>query len=319
MAKSVFQQETISSSTGAKLNLFRSDAGSSSVGVVQVNHGLAEHAARYERFASFLRPHGFHLYAHDHRGHGATTAPDAPPRQFAAENGAAKVVADVGTVHDLIAKRHPGLPVICFGHSMGGLIALNFALENSHRLAGLACWNANFSAGMLGRLAQMLLAWERFRLGADVPSHLLPKLTFDAWAKKMPERKTEFDWLSRDEAEVAKYVADPLCGWDASVSMWGDVFEMIFRGADDSRFSAMRRDLPISLLGGERDPATDGGKATLTLNKRMIAMGFTSLTCQVLTATRHESLNEINRDETMDGFLTWAGDVVHNIQGNARA
>ena len=81
-------------------------------------------------------------------------------------------------MHDLIAERHAGLPVICFGHSMGGLVALNFALDNSDRIAGLACWNANFSAGLTGHAAVALLAWERFRLGSDAASRILPKLTF---------------------------------------------------------------------------------------------------------------------------------------------
>ena len=100
-----------------------------------------------------------------------------------------------------------------------------------------AIWNANFSAGLLGRVAQALLALEQFRLGSDVPSRILPRLTFQDWARKVPERRTEFDWLSRDPAEVDKYVADPLCGWDASVSMWQDVFGFVFHGADDATFS----------------------------------------------------------------------------------
>lgn len=312
MAKSEFRQETFSSPTEATLNLYSSDAGADAVGVVQVNHGLAEHAARYQRFAEFLKPHGFHLYAHDHRGHGETTASDAPPRIFADSGGVKKVLGDVDAIHDLIAERHPGLPVICFGHSMGGLVALNYALQSSGRIAGLACWNANFSAGILGRAAQALLAWERFRLGSDVPSRLIPKLTFDAWAKKMPDRKTDFDWLSRDEAEVAKYVADPLCGWDASVSMWQDVFDLIFRGADNGNFADMHRDLPINLVGGEHDPATDGGKATLSLDARLEKMNFSKVKCRVYDGTCHESLNEINRETVMADFLAWANSVTSN-------
>ncbi|MEX0343744.1 MAG: alpha/beta fold hydrolase [Rhizobiaceae bacterium] len=305
-----FTQEILVSPSGAALNLFSSNAGPDAIGVVQINHGLAEHAVRYKRFARFLQPHGYHVYAHDHRGHGASSAPDAPPKVFAASGGADKVLEDVAAVHNLIADRHGGLPVICFGHSMGGLVAMNFAFGNSERLAGLCCWNANFSAGLLGRIAQLVLAWERFRLGSDVPSRILPKLTFQAWAKQFPDRKTDFDWLSRDEDEVAKYIADPLSGWDASVSMWQDVFDLIFRGADDANVSQLRRDLPVNLVGGERDPATDGGSAVLNLYQRMQKMGFSDLTFEIYRETRHESLNEINRDDIMSDFLAWAGDCV---------
>lgn len=274
--------------------------------MLQVNHGLAEHAARYARFAEFMATQGFHVYAHDHRGHGHTTAPDAPLGRFAAHDGGAKVIADVAAVHQLIASEHPCLPVILFGHSMGGIIALNYLLRHSDTVHAAAIWNANFSTGLLGRLAQAILAYERFRLGSDMPSRLLPKLTFQAWGKAVPGHRTDFDWLSRDAAEVGKYIADPLCGWDASVSLWQDLFQMIFFGADDSNFASVRRDLPINLVGGEHDPATDGGKAVIALASRMRAMGFSNLVSKVYAETRHESLNELNRDLIMEDFAAWA-------------
>jgi alpha-beta hydrolase superfamily lysophospholipase len=216
------------------------------------------------------------------------------------------VLADVAAMHDLIAAEHPGLPVIIFGHSMGGLIALNFVLRHSARIHAAAVWNANFSAGLPGRAALAVLAWERFRLGSDVPSRLLPKLTFQAWGKAVPGHRTPFDWLSRDEAEVDKYIADPHCGWDASVSMWRDVFGFIFHGAADANFLDVRKDLPVSLVGGEKDPATDGGRAVRNLASRMRRMGFSNLVSTIYPETRHESLNELNRNIIMDDFAAWA-------------
>jgi alpha-beta hydrolase superfamily lysophospholipase len=303
-------QRICNSPTGAALNLYVRHATGPARAVVQVNHGLAEHAARYARFADFLAARGFCIYAHDHRGHGRTRAPDAPPGRFASDNGVEKVLADVGAVHDLIAAENPGMPVILFGHSMGGLIGLNFLLRHSGRVRAAAIWNANFSAGLAGRAALALLAWERFRLGSDVPSRLLPKLTFRAWGRAVPGHRTPFDWLSRDAAEVEKYSADPLCGWDASVSMWRDVFGFIFAGADDRNFSAMRRDLPLLLVGGEQDPATDGGKAVSHLAARMRRMGFSNLFSRIYADTRHESLNELNRDAVIADFAAWLDGVL---------
>lgn len=293
------------SPTGAKLNLYSRRALVPVRAVVQINHGLAEHAARYGRFADFLASRGYHVYAHDHRGHGWTTAPDAPNGRFAQKEGVARVLADIVAVHDHISAEHPGLPVVIFGHSMGGLIALNFVLRHPERVAAAAIWNANFAAGPLGRLAQAILAAERFRLGSDVPSRLLPRLTFRAWARQIDKRRTEFDWLSHDEAEVDKYVADPLCGWDPSVSLWRDVFDLIFAGADDRNFARVRRDLPFNLVGGEKDPSTDGGKAVEALAGRLRRMGFSNLVSTAYPETRHESLNEVNRDVVMQDFVDW--------------
>jgi len=303
------ERRVLASPTGARLNLFVRKAAEPARAVVQINHGLVEHAARYSRFADHLAGHGFHVYAHDHRGHGRTTAPDAPAGMFARENGAEKVLADVLAVHELIAKEYPGLPVIVFGHSIGGLVALNFVQRHSGRIAGAAIWNANFSAGPAERIAKLLLLWERFRLGSDVPSRLLPKLTFHAWARQIPGRLTDFDWLSRDKAEVDAYIADPLCGWNASVSMWRDIFDLIFHGADDHHLANVRKDLPFHLVGGEKDPATARGKAVHDLDARLRRMGFPRVTTSIYPDTRHESLNETNRETVMADFVEWAIEI----------
>ena len=114
------------------------------------------------------------------------------------------MIADVAAIHDLIAREHPGCRLSSSAIRWVGFIALNFVLRHSARVQAAAIWNANFSAGLLGRVAQAILAYERFRLGSDMPSRMIPKLTFQAWAKQMPDRRTEFDWLSRDPVEVDK-------------------------------------------------------------------------------------------------------------------
>lgn len=304
------QQRMVRSPTGADLNLYIKQAEGPARAVVQVNHGLAEHAARYDRFADFLAERGCHVYVHDHRGHGATKAPDAPLGRFADKDGPAKVIADVAAIHDLIAREQPGLPVILFGHSMGASVALNFLLAHSPRVHAAAIWNGDFSQGLLGQLALAILAWERMRLGSDVPSRLMPKLTFQAWGKAVPNHRTLFDWLSRDEVEVAKYIADPLCGWDASISTWRDVVQMALNGGRNAGFAGVRRDLAVSVVGGEKDPASNYGKGIDHLAGRMRAMGFSNLVSKVYAGTRHESLNEVNRDIIMDEFAAWADTVL---------
>ena len=299
------QERTVASPTGASLYLYSRLAARPARAVIQINHGLAEHAARYARFADFLAERGFHTYAHDHRGHGFTTAPDAPPGRFGTPTGQAKVVADVAAIHSLIRSEHPRLPIVVFGHSMGGLIALNYVLRHPGGVHAAAIWNANFSAGLSGRAAQTILAWEKFRLGSDVPSRLLPRLTFQVWGRQVPNHRTAFDWLSRDANEVQKYIDDPLCGWDASVSLWQDLFGFVFTGADDRNFSAIRKDLPFNLVGGERDPATEGGKVVKHLADRLTRIGFSNLLSTVYADTRHESLNELNRDVIMADFVKW--------------
>jgi len=301
----------LASPTGATLRVWHAPAEKDGRAVVQINHGLAEHGARYGRFARYMASRGFHVYAHDHRGHGATSAPGTRQGVFAASDGAEEVIADCLAVHDIIGDRHPGLPVIAFGHSMGGLICLNFVLRHPERVAAAAVWNSNFSSGTLGHAVKAILAWERMRLGSDVPSRMLPKLTFEAWGKSISGAATPSDWLSHDKEEVAKYVADPLCGWNPSVGMWRDVFDFVFFGANDRNFSGAPKDLPVHVMGGEKDPATFGGRAVTELANRMQKLGFSDVTCRILPETRHESLNEINRDAVMEEFAGWATRVLN--------
>jgi alpha-beta hydrolase superfamily lysophospholipase len=304
------QQIRLASPTRAELNLYVRHAHGPVRGVVQINHGLAEHAARYARFCDFLAARGIASYAHDHRGHGHTKAAGAPLGSFGPDPATEPVLADAACVLERIAQDMPGVPVIVFGHSMGALIAMNVVQRHSALLAGAAIWNGNFTAGLLGHAARTVLAWERFRLGSDVPSRILPRLTFEAWAKQASDGRTAFDWLSRDQAEVDAYVADPLCGWNASVGMWRSVFDFAFAGADDRNFSSIRKDFPFNLVGGAGDPESNFGKTVEDLADRLGRMRFSDVTSTVYPGTRHESLNELNRDVIMEDFAVWAERVL---------
>lgn len=278
--------------------------------VVQICHGLAEHSARYARFALALNSVGYHVYAHDHRGHGTNIGAHAPRGMFALRDGYRVAIDDVLSMNRHIHAMHPGLPVILFGHSMGGLIALNYTLVHSETVDAVAIWNANFNGGVENSAAMAILKIERMFKGSDVPSSILPKLTFRAWGNAIPNHRTPFDWLSRDPVEVEAYITDPLCGFDPSVALWIDVFRMMKAGAADRNFANIRRDLPFNLVGGGEDPATDKAKATKKLAYRMQAMGFSKVTCTVYPDTRHESLNDLNRDEVTQNFLDWLSEAL---------
>lgn len=278
--------------------------------VVQICHGLAEHSARYERFASALAAAGCHVYIHDHRGHGSNIGAHAPRGMFAPKQGHIVAIGDVRALNRHIHENHPGLPVVLFGHSMGGLIALNYVLDHADTVDAAAIWNANFDGGVESAAALALLYMERMLKGSDVPSSILPKMTFRAWGRSIKGHRTLFDWLSHDIAEVDAYIADPLCGFDASVALWIDIFRMIRHGADDRNFSKVPRDLPFNLVGGAEDPATANGAAVRRLAERMRKMDFKRVDCTILPGTRHESLNEINRDQVTQNFLDWLGQAL---------
>lgn len=302
------------SPTGAHLSVRHYPADGAARGILLVSHGLGEHSGRYGAFAAAMAGHGFSVHALDHRGHGRTQAPDAPLGSFGSVDA---VFDDLEALRKKAIDAEPGLPVLLFGHSMGGLIALNAAIRSPAFYDGLAVWNSNLFPGAAGRVAQGLLALERMRKGSDVPSALLPVLTFEAWGKAIPGAQTPFDWLSHDPDVVAAYQADPLCGFAASVGLWQALFRLAYAGAAIDRLKRLESDLPIHLAGGGQDPATAKGSAVERLATQMRSAGLKDVTLRIDPQARHETLNDHGREAAIAAFAAWARRVAEQTAGRA--
>lgn len=305
MSTTGFVESTLNSKSGAQLQLYSRMPERHVRAAVQINHGMAEHGARYARFANALSEKGFAVFVHDHRGHGRTTAADAPMGVFGDDRGFEKVLEDVMAVNRHIRARDPDTPVICFGHSMGSIIALNFALRHPEKVDALACWNAGVETGALPRLSKIILGTAALVKGRDTPSVLARKLTFETWNKTLKPNRTDFDWLSRDEAEVDRYIADPKCGFDVSNGLWLDLLEGVFFAGNDANLKTLHKALPVHIQGGAMDPCSNKGQDMVNLAQRLSRAGLSDVACEILPETRHESLNEVNRAETTTSFLDW--------------
>ena len=308
MAKK-FEISTTLSPTGANLCLYQMFAKISPKtdikGVVHINHGMAEYGARYQRFANSLVENGYHVIAQDHRGHGNTRAEDAPLGVFSNKNGLQKAIDDIAHVNSYTRDKYPDLPIILFGHSMGTILGFNYCLHHPDTINATALWNTGFDTGLLTIIFKFLLKIERFFKGSDVSSSFAQKITFEDWNKKFAPNRTPFDWLSRDEFQVDKYVADPLCGFSVSIGLWLNVLEAINFAADDANLAPLPKSLPFHLCAGSVDPCSNKGEAVAQFSDRLQKAGLQNVTFQLLPDTRHESLNEINRDETIANFITW--------------
>ncbi|MGU3574440.1 alpha/beta fold hydrolase [Brucellaceae bacterium C25G] len=304
---------------GNQLALRFSLAQGTARGVVHINHGLAEHSLRYAEFAKKLNAAGYHVYANDHRGHGQNINHNSPKTMFAMRDGAAKVLNDVNRVNQKIRQDHPDLPVILFGHSMGGLIVFNYALQHSEKIDGLSIWNSNFGQKPERVFARFILKVERMLKGSDVPSQFLPKMTFRHWAKMIKPQRTTFDWLSNDEDVVNAYIKDPLCGFDPSVSMWLDIFQWMDQGDRTQNWSSIPHNLPISFNGGAFDPATSYGQTMTDFAARLQKAGFKKVSSKIYASSRHETFLDQERDIATQDFIQWCDMIAHNYQSNQRS
>jgi len=299
------QTEIYQSATGSKIYLNSLLPSGEARAVVHISHGMAEHSSRYSRFALELTTAGFAVFAHDMRGHGRTVADDAPQGVFAKSEGLHSVLEDQNEIVNLIKKRLPNSPIICFGHSLGSIINLNFALKYPNQVNAIACWNSGIETGLLPKASRIILAIEGFFRNQTLPSLIAWKLSFEAWNSKFKPNRTKFDWLSQDENEVNLYVDDPYCGFEVSISMWRDVLDGVFFAGNKKNLQKLPKELPVHIIGGAEDPCTLNGSDMEKLASKLQHNGLSDVTCNILKGTRHESLNEINRGQTTEQFIKW--------------
>jgi alpha-beta hydrolase superfamily lysophospholipase len=273
------------SSDGTQITAYRWDPAGAPRAVVQLTHGMGEHAQRYEYVARALNDAGFAVYAQDHRGHGASSDPEAlgdmGPGSWPA------LVEDIGLLSARIRAEHPGLPLILLGHSMGSFAVQQYLLDHSADVDGVA---------LTGTAAIDVL---EPALDLDQPLDLA---MFNA---AFQPSRTDFDWLSRDETVVDAYIADPYCGFGIDPGSAKLMFLGARRVADPAQVAAMRPGLPLYVAVGEADPV-NGGLALLTpLTDRYAAAGLTDVTVRTYPGARHEVLNETNRDEIIGELISW--------------
>jgi alpha-beta hydrolase superfamily lysophospholipase len=278
--------------------------------VVQVIHGMAEHGARYARLAEALAAAGYTTYAHDHRGHGRSIPDGSPPGHIADSDSWNRMVEDAHGVNREIARRHPGLPILVLGHSMGSFVLQQLLFEHRGDMVAAALSGSNGRPPAIAAVGRLIARAERARLGRRNPSPLIQTLTFGGYNKAFAPARTEFDWLSRDPAEVDAYIADPLCGFDMSTQTWLDMLYGLTRIADPDNVAKIPKDLPLYLFAGDQDPVGANGKGMKRLQAAYRRAGIIDVRLTLYPGGRHEMLNDTNRDKVTADLIAWCDEIV---------
>lgn len=300
---------TLTASDGTQLHVYRWLPDGEPTAIVQIAHGMAEHAGRYERFAQALTDHGYAVYAEDHRGHGVTSQTTGVG-YLADGDGFDTVAEDFVTVFDAATDEFPGIPRVLFGHSMGSMLARHFATKHSADISALILSGTAGDPGVLGKAGKVVATLESKVRGKRTPSPLMNKLVFGEYNKAFKPNRTDFDWLSRDEAEVDAYIADPQCGKVFSSGFYVDLLSGLDRINSEEHVATTRRDLPILLIAGDKDPVGDNGKGVQAVGAQYEKIGVPDVTVILYPGARHELLNETNRDEVTEGILSWLAEHV---------
>ncbi|MDX3229646.1 alpha/beta hydrolase [Streptomyces sp. ME19-01-6] len=273
--------------------------------IVQIAHGAAEHAQRYDRFARFLCDHGYAVVASDHRGHGATAASTGGFGVVGEEGDSWRaIVTDLRTIGDRTRQALPGTPLFLLGHSMGSMLARDCAQEYGGELSGLIL------SGTFRSLpatdpdeAIARLETEIERRGRTALSGFTTELF--ASFNDPYEPGTGYEWLSRDPTEVAAYRADERCGFPFSAGLSLDWVRAVRKINNPHNQARIPTRLPVHIAVGAEDPCNQRLTLVHELLEDFRYLGTHDLSWTSYPDARHEILNETNRDQVQQDLLTW--------------
>ena len=268
-----------------KIYFYKWDDVENAKGVVQIIHGMAEHAGRYEDFAKMLNKSGYIVFADDHRAHGRTSG----------EEGLGKYDGEdlfLDTLKDEIfiskkLKDEYDLPLYIFGHSYGSFITQNY-IENSNLYdKAIICGSALMKNRLDVKFGKMIAKITMKNKGKDAPAKLIEKINFGGYNKKV---KTG-SWLNTDEIEVKKYFADKFCGKPFSAKFYVDFFSAFSRIYKKENLKKIDKTKPILVISGKSDPVGSMGKSVTKLYNFYKNLGL-NVDLKLYDNARHEILNE---------------------------
>lgn len=269
-------------------------------------HGMAEHQARYQEFASFLNRHGIDFYIYNHRGHG----PENHPLGFIARrNGHNVVVSDALTVSDYIQKHKRTEKFVLMGHSFGSVVARNVIQHKDDFDAAIFCGTTNPSYPVLYAGLALTSVVSLFR-GPDCYSELINDIVFGGRDYQKICTRTEMDWISKSESNLDAYRADPLCGFTCTVSFFHDLISLAYFAKKPEYIGRTRRSLPVFFIAGAEDPVGGCGSQVEALVRQFKKLHFLNVTCRLYKEDRHEILNEEDRMTVMEDIVSWLGNTV---------
>ncbi len=277
-------------------------------GVVQIAHGMAEHGGRYGELAARLCKAGYAVFINDHVGHGKSVSNDDMLGYFGKKNGYMNFVDDCKQLTDIAKSEYKGLPFIFFGHSMGSFVAREYTSHYGNEIDGAVyCGTSgpNPGASVGGSLANMIAK----RKGEMYRSEFINNIAFGTYNKKT-EKKTPFDWLTKDTAVVDKYIEDPHCGFLFTATGYRDLFNLLQSVSSKKWYTSVPSDLPILLMAGEDDPVGAYGKGVKQVFRTLKETKHKNVTLNLYPGDRHEIHNELDKEKVVDDLIKWLDGVV---------
>jgi len=269
-------------------------------GVVQIFHGMAEHAKRYEDFAKFLNENGYIVFADDHRAHGKTVKSEKELGKYKGTDVYWDTVLDEVFFSKKLVEEYK-LPLYVFGHSYGSFLCQGYiektAIYEKAILCGSACYKGDFAI----KFAKIISKITARHKGPDAPAKMIAKLSFGSYDKKL----NGGSWLNTDEAEVKKYYLDKYCGYTLSARFYSDFFSAFNLIYKPYFLKKIKKSKPILLISGKDDMVGNRGKSVQKLFKMYMNLDIKDVEIKLYQNARHEILNEPIKKQVYNDVLNF--------------
>ncbi|MEJ2043964.1 MAG: alpha/beta fold hydrolase [Reinekea sp.] len=274
--------------------------------ILVIAHGMAEYCERYSAMAEWLIEYNIAVVALNHRGHGMDCH-EGDLGFFAESHGWQKVLDDLDAVIRYTKSEMKGIPITLLGHSMGSFIAQSYIQQHTKAVDNLILMSTNgIKYGQI-KVAKAIVGLLKLIQGPKARSKFLDKMSFGSFNSHFKPNRSDFDWLSRDNAHVDAYVNDPYCGFLCTNQMWWD----LLGGFISIDIHKWPKQLPLYLLSGADDPLGERGKGITRLKNNIQSAGLNLIDFKLYPGARHELVNETNALEVWE-------DIKNIVQQSAK-
>jgi len=279
--------------------------GADIIGVVQIAHGMAEHALRYAAFVEHLVSKGFIVCANDHAGHGKSA--NGRFGHFGERNGHKTLAKDVYRLFCIMKKQRPDVPYVLFGHDMGSLVVRYvcslWGLEfDGVILSGTGRMVNGSPSGFVGMLGNLR--------GPQQEAKMLERLMRHSLSRTFKNEDTHMAWLTRDKAAIAAAEADSLMGIPFTYAGLRDVLKLREIVSGGHWVARMPKNLPVFLLSGLDDPVGEFGRGVLKVYERLVDADCLNVEIKLYEDARHDLLFELNKTEVYSDIVHWILETV---------
>ena len=273
--------------------------------IFQIVHGMAEHIDRYDEFARFLAGKGILVVGEDHLGHGKSVPEGGTYGYFCEHDAANVVVRDVHRLKKIMQEQYPGVLYLILGHSMGSFILRNYLFRYGSGVDGAIIVGTGMQAKSTVIMARTVTAIQKVFCGAKHIGKFIDKASFGSYNDRFEPTRTNVDWLSRETANVDRYLADPMCGFVFTLNGFATLFKLIHNCYDRKKVESMPKQLPLMLIAGADDPVGNYGKSVEMVYQSYLDAGMQNVQMKLYKNDRHELLNETDRASVYEDIYRW--------------